>query len=265
MFAEMENYAKMQTTDRRFISNTMQGDLWSKKYHDVTKKVYPLFLFFDEFETRNALGGHAGEEKLGGVYISLACLPPHLMAKVQNIFVSTIFRSKHLKLFGNKKIFGRTIEELNALSNDRITINANGKIETVFFECVLVLGDNLGLNCICGYSEGFKAKYFCIVCSVTNERSQSMAIEDIKLIRSVKSYEKDILKDKFAETGLKQRCAFNALNKFHICENVTLHVLHDFSERVAVYTVSKVLQTLIKEKIITLEIINNRIEFSICI
>ena len=87
-----------------------------------------------------------------------------------------------------------------------------------------------------------------------------MTIEDINLIRSVESYKKDILKDKFAATGLKERCAFNALNKFHICENVTLDVMHDFSEGVALYTISKVLQSLIKEKIITLEIINNRIE-----
>ena len=131
-----------------------------KKYHDVTKKVYLLFLFFDEFETRNGSGNHAGEEKLGGVYISLACLPPHLTAKVQNIFVSTIFRANHLKLFGNKKIFGRTIKELNALSNDGITINANGKIETVFFRMCSSTWGQFGSELYLWIFRGFQSEIF---------------------------------------------------------------------------------------------------------
>lgn len=70
-----------------------------KEYADCNKIVLPLFVYYDEFETRNPLGSYAGEKKLGGVYVSIACLPPHLTAKLNNVYVSTIFHSKHLKKF----------------------------------------------------------------------------------------------------------------------------------------------------------------------
>ena len=95
VFKEIQDYVKILANETSIVSNIMQGDLWSKKYSNGDKTVFPIFLYFDDFETRNLLGSHAGEEKLGGVYVSLACLPPHLTAKVENIFLSTIFRSKY--------------------------------------------------------------------------------------------------------------------------------------------------------------------------
>lgn len=53
------------SADKKYLSNVIQGDLWLKKYHDSGKIIIPLYLYFDEFETRNPLGSHAGEEKLG--------------------------------------------------------------------------------------------------------------------------------------------------------------------------------------------------------
>ena len=113
---EMKKYMMCLSQEKNVMSNFIQGNLWLKKYHDPNKMVLPIFLYSDEFETRNPLGSHAGEEKLGGVYISIACLPPHLNAKLHNIFVSSIHCSKHLKKFGNEKIFRKTIEELNELN-----------------------------------------------------------------------------------------------------------------------------------------------------
>ena len=89
------------------------------------------------------MGSHGGEEKLGGVYVSLVCLPPHLVAKVKNIFVSKIFHSKYLKKFGNEKIFKKVTVDFNVLSEEGMTVNINGQDQIVYFECVLVLGDNL--------------------------------------------------------------------------------------------------------------------------
>ena len=71
------------------LTHFLQGSLWLLKYvpKNVGKLVIPLYLYFDEFEVGNALGSHAGEQKLGGVYVSIACLPPHLASKLSNIFV----------------------------------------------------------------------------------------------------------------------------------------------------------------------------------
>lgn len=59
IFAYMSDIRQEKET----ISNVIQGELWAKKYEDSNKIVLPIYLYFDEFETRNALGSHTGEEK----------------------------------------------------------------------------------------------------------------------------------------------------------------------------------------------------------
>lgn len=247
-------------TENTYLANVIQGELWLKKYNNLNNITIPLNLYFDEFETRNPLESRAGEEKLGAVYISIACLPPHINAKLRNIFLSTIFHSKHLKSYGNEKIFKRLIKELNLLSETGITMMLNGTEKIIYFQCILILGDNLGQNIICGLTDSFKSKRFCRICYASNEECQEM-IEKIKaLFRDKKSYEKDIAEGNFSNSGLKEECVFNKINKFAIYENPSLDVMHDINEGVIPYTISKVIEGIIRTEKITLGMINNRIE-----
>lgn len=61
----------------------------------------PLFMFFDDYESGNALSSYAGINKLGAVYITVACLPPHLASSLENILLVLLFRSNDRKQFGN--------------------------------------------------------------------------------------------------------------------------------------------------------------------
>ncbi|CAG5090363.1 Protein of unknown function [Cotesia congregata] len=62
--------------------------LWKKQRSLFTEKiVFPLFLFFDEFETNNPLGSHKGINKCGAVYINLPNIPPQYKSKLENIFL----------------------------------------------------------------------------------------------------------------------------------------------------------------------------------
>lgn len=246
--------------DKKYLRNVIQGDLWLKKYHDPGKIIIPLHFYFDEFETRNPLGSHTGEEKLDGAYVSIACLPPHLSAKLKNIFISTIFHSKHLKTFGNKRVFIKSIKDLHLLSTQGITLNLNGLNRTIFFQLIQVLGDNLGQNMICGFTDSFKYIRFCRICTATNIQCFEMIEEDESLLRDVKSYEKNIVEKNFSDSGLKEKCVFTEINKFDIGENKSLDFMHDVPKGVGVYTMSKIIEGLISTKEISLEVINNRIE-----
>lgn len=226
----------------------------------MDKIVLPVYLYFDEFETRNPLGSHAGEEKLGGVYVSLACLPPYMAAKLKNIFVSTIFYAKHFKLFENEKFFIKSIEDLNFLSKNGLKLKLNGLDVIIYFDCVQILGDNAGLNRICGFSLSFKARYFCRICSASNEECQHMIEEIQSLLRTVASYQADVKKNNVQQTGIKEECIFNKVNKFEITENLSLDLMHDVPEGSIAYTMSKVIDGLVKENTITLDTINQRIE-----
>ncbi|XP_051165298.1 uncharacterized protein LOC127284058 [Leptopilina boulardi] len=201
--------------DKKYLRNVIQGDLWLKKYHDPGKIIIPLHFYFDEFETRNPLGSHAGEEKLG---------------------------------------------DLHLLSTQGITLNLNGLNRTIFFQLIQVLGDNLGQNMICGFTDSFKFIRFCRICTATNTQCFEMIEEDESLLRDVKSYEKNIVEKNFSDSGLKEKCVFNEINKFDIGENKSLDFMHDVPEGVGVYTMSKIIEGLISTKEISLEVINNRIE-----
>lgn len=206
------------------------------------------------------MGSHAGEEKLGGVYVSLACLPPYMTAKLKNIFISTIFYAKHLKLFNNENFFRKSIEDLQFLSKKGLQIKYNGSDLTVYFQCVQILGDNAGLNRICGFSQSFKASYFCRICSASNVECQQMIEETDSLLRTHKSYEADVKTNNAKQTGVKEECIFNKVDKFDITENISVDLMHDVPEGTINYTVSKVVDCLINDNVITLETINYRIE-----
>ena len=107
-------------------------------YADPKKVVLPLLSYFDDFECGNPLASHAGEEKFGGIYVSVACLPPHMISSSKNIFLSTLVHTKYLKIFGNAAIFKKLINDLNDLSQNGITIKVNGTNTKVYFECPLV-------------------------------------------------------------------------------------------------------------------------------
>ncbi|XP_026317216.1 uncharacterized protein LOC113228188 isoform X6 [Hyposmocoma kahamanoa] len=99
------------------IRNVIQGSLWKELSANIDKDsiVIPLILYFDDFESGNALGSHAGEYKLGAVYISIATIPPEQSSRLENIFVTQVFYSKDRVFFGNGAIFNKLIEELKFL------------------------------------------------------------------------------------------------------------------------------------------------------
>lgn len=258
-YSQVIEYIK-SSSEETMLTNRMQGKLQKTKYDSKDVQRLLLDLYCDEFETRNPLGSHSGQEKMAGVFVSLACLPPHLAGKLENILVSVICHAKHIKTFGNEKVFRKTIEDLNDLSENGLTINADGKTNTLHFDFSLVLGDNLGLNSYCGFSKSFNANYYCRICSGSKYECRKMTKENETLVRTVKSYENDLMSGKDpSETGIYERCIFNDIKNFHICENNTIDVMHDVYKGVACFTLSKVLQSLIEQKIVTLDQINHRI------
>lgn len=146
------------------------------------------------------------------------------------------------------------------MSKEGIKITVNGKELKMYFHCVLVLGDNLGVNEILGFVKSFNAEHYCRFCKASLKECQEMLSEHKKLMRTVESYTADLLKNNSKATGIVKKCVFNKINKFDVTENLSVDIAHDFDEEIAVYTVGGILEHLIKTKKITLEKINNRIE-----
>lgn len=195
MLQQILNHVQSLKEENVVVSNCIQAELWNNKYNSGDKEIkLPLEVFYDDFETRNGLGSHAGEQKCGGVYVLLPVLPPHLVSKSVNCFLTTIFYSKFKKACGNYAIFKKLIEDLNYLCETGINIQVGQKTVKIYFELTLFLGDNLGMNSVCGFSEGFTGNKFCRICTAKKSECKIMIEEDPSKIRNKVNYEIDVRK-----------------------------------------------------------------------
>ncbi|KAJ8684895.1 hypothetical protein QAD02_020688 [Eretmocerus hayati] len=251
------NYMKVLYAEKNVVSNIIQGRLWNTKHQPGARKNLnriPIILTFDDVETGSALGRHAGEQKLGALYASLPNLPPHLVAKMMHIFLSTIFYSKNRIECGNEAVFCRAIDELNALADHGITVNVDGQNHDLFFDTPLLVGDNAGLNALFEMNESFIAKYFCRCCRATLEQCRCFTIEHENLLRTKKNYEEDLANQNHGLKGIPFR-------KLSVPENQSFDLMHDFAEGTLRDTVEKVLTSLILvKKTLDLALVNHHIE-----
>lgn len=127
VFNECINYVDVLKNQQKVFSNIIQGELWKSKTTNETDLVFPLLIYFDEFDVGNPLGSHSGIHKLGAVYASVPIVPPEFLSKLNNIFLCMLFHAMELKAFGSNLIFSHLVKELNFLSTEGITIEVDKK------------------------------------------------------------------------------------------------------------------------------------------
>lgn len=153
----LEYIAEEALPNSGVISSIIHGTLWKDlETRFENKTFFPLLLFYDDFEPCNPLGSRAVIYKLGAVYITLSCLPPEYSSLLENIFLAQLTYTSDKEVYGNKKIFSNLIEDLKCLEEDGINIVINNDEKKVYFPLILILGDNLGLNSVLGFSESFR-------------------------------------------------------------------------------------------------------------
>lgn len=135
-----------------------------------------------------------GISKCGAVYLSIPCLPPRLASKINNIFLFILFNTLDRKVFSNSIIFSKVIDELQYLENNGIVLSHNGENKCIYFKLSLILGDNLGLHSILGFTESFQASRFCRFCNIDKKNMQNVFYEDNTLLRTKANYYTDLLK-----------------------------------------------------------------------
>lgn len=246
------------------ISNIIQTGFWKSKISDFNDNtlVFPLFIYYDDFESGNPLGSHSGIHKLGGVYCSVACLPPKYRSQLENIFLLTLFHTSDLKEFGPSVIFSPMIEEVNKLRTEGITIVLPTGKSHIYFNTVLFLGDNLALNTILGFQESFSANSFCRFCKCLRTETQSCTFEDKKKMRNCQNYAQDLVTNFPYLTGVKIDCVLNKILSFHVTANFSVDIAHDILEGVAGVVMVRLLnQFVFVDKFFDIEMLNNRIKF----
>lgn len=242
VFKQTIKYMNKLSKVSNIITNIVQTKLWKRcleRFGNVI--VLPLFIFYDDVETGNALGGHAGKNKFGALYTMIGCLPPHIASRLSSIIFTMLVRSEDKKLTSNENVFKVLIDELNFLSREGIRITVNGCEKVVYFQLTLILGDNLGLNSILGMVESFKANHFCRICKIPSEISRMQFIEDTEYLRTFENYDEDVASGIVESTGIKEKCVFNQVDGFHITTNLTVDLLHDIQEGICKYDLREII------------------------
>ena len=226
--------------DKKIYYNLFQGKRWNeilKAYGD--KIVIPLYFYFDDFEINNSLSTAAGIHKIGGLYFSIAALPPRFSSTLDNIFLGQFIYTSDHKEFDNKKCFYILVQELKFLANEGIIINVNNEQKRVYFVVLGILGDNLGLNTIYGFKKSFSSNYYCRICRASKEDAKTLCRECTGLIRTVSNYQEDLKNRSF---GVTSECVFNDIPHFHNVLNNVCDIMHDVYLGIARYNMAKIIQ-----------------------
>ena len=234
-------YAKLiNDKDENNLSHFIQAELFAPFAAQFKKKIYlPLMLFYDEFECNNPLGSHAGVDKLGAIYTSLMCLPPEFHSKLENCFVTLLCNGDDRKEFGNRLTFSPLIQELKELLKTPIYVTTKG--QEVFLAFFLLTGDNLGLHEVQGFVASFVANFPCRICNMPKWLLQTSNKMYESLLRTVDSYNVDLLINDVSKTGINEECVFNEISTFHCILNAVVDIMHDIYEGVCRYVLCKLI------------------------
>jgi len=238
------------------LSNIING----KAFQDKLKKfnsllVVPFILYLDDYEINNPLGGR--KFPLCGCYVSFPTMPPHLISKLNYVFQIAFISSVSIKACGNEKAFYHLMEEFKIVENG-IDIQIGGETKKVHFVLGLIVGDNLEINSVLGFVQSFNSNKFCRACQRCKSETQFDTEEHIQSLRNKTNYASDVLLNDVQETGIKNICIFNELPNFHVTENICFDIMHDVFEGICSYDICNVLVGLIKNKVISLDVINCR-------
>lgn len=134
IFDETLQYISILKKNTQIISNFIQGELWRKlTINDGDKIVFPILLYFDDYENNNLLGSHRGISKCGAIFVSIPCLPPRYQARLENIFLFTLFNTLDRKYFKNALILSKIRDELQFLESTGIVLSLPDGQVNVFF------------------------------------------------------------------------------------------------------------------------------------
>lgn len=206
----------------------------------------------------NPLGSHANVDSICGVYYTFPILPQFLLSNLNYIFIAAYFKTKDQKIYGNEPFLQPLIEKFKKIEEIGLTINAQSGKYQIHFIMSNVLGDNLGLNDILGFTTSFKSNYYCRFCTRNKEEMQYDCVEHADSLRTIVNYNDALKVGDFKLNGVKNNCLFNDLNTFHVTDNYIADIAHDLLEGVCKYDLCSVLKNLISESFFTIESLNYR-------
>ncbi|XP_071786527.1 uncharacterized protein [Asterias amurensis] len=221
--------------------------------------VIPVLLYSDDYETGNPLGSKKGVHKLTAFYISLVCLPAKFQSSLNNILLAACSERSVVAEYGIDKVLSVMVNDFKEMEREGIQIACDsytGIVRPILFQ---VIGDNLGLHELLGFVGSFSANYACRFCKAPKDVLHVQVVEDLSLLRDKQNFDEDLVMNDVSKTGVKRNSELNQLESFHVCQNYTPDVMHDFLEGIIPLEFNLVIGLLIQEGCFSLQELNDRI------
>lgn len=219
----------------------------------------PLVLYCDDCEMVNPLGSKTSVHKLGFIYFTIKCLPPEYLSSLKSHFLLAVYKTDDVKTYGINAVLEPIVSQIKDMELNGVQVETAQFQGSIKAGVAQVCGDNLGLNSILGYTESFSGNSVCRWCQVHRPVLKVQTLEDPSTMRTKVNYQSDLLLNNPTETGVKRECSLNKLEFYHVTDNVTPDIMHDILEGVGGFELKLVLNSLIEQKILTLDQLNYRL------
>ncbi|XP_039248923.2 uncharacterized protein LOC120326666 [Styela clava] len=224
-----------------------------------------VLLYFDDVELCNPLGSKVRKHKISFFYVSFANLHPELRSRFSGIHLLAIALTDDLNKFGIDKVLEPFYSEIELLSEKGMKfVTANGKIKTLKCDLASVIADTPAAHQILGLKEGVGFAYRkCRKCMAINETIQTSHRECDFTLRSCAQHLSQcqyLNKTTSVAYGINRKSTIFDLKNFDPFTSVPQDAMHVILEGCIPYTLQQLLQHLLREKQLTLQFINQRIE-----
>ncbi|KAK9963884.1 hypothetical protein ABG768_005106 [Culter alburnus] len=152
----------------------------------------------------------------------------------------SFYKTDDVKTYGINAVLDTVVCDIEDLELEGIQVETKHFKGTIKAGVAQVCGDNLGLNGILGYTTFLRENRVSMVSGTQRgfERTDSLGS---------------------VSNAQQEKCSLNKLQFYHVTYNVTPDVMHDILEGVGGYETKLVLSSLIEQKLLTLDQLNNRL------
>jgi hypothetical protein len=149
-----------------------------------------------------------------------------------------VYASKY-DAYGYEKCLYLLVYTLKKLETERLTINKGQQVQ-LYFVLGVIIGDNLGLNGILGFSRCFRANFYCRFCKHSRSECHVTTRECENVLRTKETHVADLLHP-FADNGLQEDSILNTIPSFPVVENYSVDLMHGILDGVASYDLTEIL------------------------
>ncbi|KAJ8018351.1 hypothetical protein HOLleu_43701 [Holothuria leucospilota] len=217
-----------------------------------------LILYYDDIEVTNPLSPKAGTHKLGVFYYAFKNVHPIHLSTLNHFSLAALFKSSDANEFGYDPVLRPLVDDLKELENTGIEIDCENFKGTIKVGLAQVVGDNLGINSLFGFAQGFTANFLCRKCKVHRDNiRQNTRCQGV--LRTKRNYNEDLELENLPLTGILCHCLLNELSSFHVVTNYAPDIMHDILEGICPLEMKLVLHYLISNGNLDLGTLNGRI------